>query len=98
RPLTIRDQYTNCATRLNIPNRTTTSNLLEPGLYMLLRFQKPAVRKNCETGNQAFSIRLRFLTIRGIPPLWTGAFHGARESRLAVRNLRQSVTANEHAD
>ena len=23
RPLTIRDQYTNCATRLNIPNRTT---------------------------------------------------------------------------
>src|ERR1019366_2953368 len=26
RPLTIRDQYTNCATRLNIPNRTTTPN------------------------------------------------------------------------
>jgi len=31
---------------------------------MLLRFQKPAVRENCETGNQAFSMRLRFLTIR----------------------------------
>src|SRR5438046_5599817 len=30
-PLTIRDQYTNCATRLNIPNRTTTSNLPEHG-------------------------------------------------------------------
>src|SRR5437588_9764777 len=28
-PLTIRDQYTNCATRLNIPNRTTTSSLPE---------------------------------------------------------------------
>ena len=32
---------------------------------MLLRFQKPAVRENYETGNQAFSMRLRFLTIRG---------------------------------
>jgi hypothetical protein len=30
-PLTIRDQYTNIATRLNIPNRTTTSNLPEHG-------------------------------------------------------------------
>jgi len=30
---------------------------------MLLRFQKPAVRENRETGNQAFSMRLRFLTI-----------------------------------
>jgi integrase len=31
---------------------------------MLLRFQKPAVRGNYETGNQAFSMHLRFLTIR----------------------------------
>jgi hypothetical protein len=31
---------------------------------MLLRFQKVAVRKNYETGNQGFSIRLRFLTTR----------------------------------
>jgi len=31
---------------------------------MLLGFQKPAVGENCETGNQAFSMRLRFLTIR----------------------------------
>src|SRR6516225_11917743 len=31
RSLTIRDQYTSCATRLNIPNRTTTSNLPEHG-------------------------------------------------------------------
>src|ERR1039457_4615514 len=33
-------------------------------LYMLLRFQKAAVRGNYETGNQAFSKRLRFLTTR----------------------------------
>jgi hypothetical protein len=33
--------------------------------YMLLRFQKAAVRGNYETGNQAFSMRLRFLTIWG---------------------------------
>jgi hypothetical protein len=33
---------------------------------MLLRFQKAAVRKNYETGNQACSIRLRFLTTRGL--------------------------------
>jgi hypothetical protein len=32
---------------------------------MLLRFQKAAVRGNYETGNQAFSMHLRFLTIRG---------------------------------
>ncbi len=32
---------------------------------MLLRFQKAAARGNYETGNQAFSKRLRFLTTRG---------------------------------
>jgi hypothetical protein len=31
---------------------------------MLLRFQKAAGRGNCETENQAFSMRLRFLNIR----------------------------------
>jgi hypothetical protein len=31
---------------------------------MLLRFQKAGVRGNSETGNQAFSMHLRFLTIR----------------------------------
>jgi uncharacterized protein YndB with AHSA1/START domain len=31
---------------------------------MLLRFQKAAVRGNYETRNQAFSMHLRFLTIR----------------------------------
>jgi hypothetical protein len=48
------------------PNHSGASlNLiLEPGLYMLLRFQKAAVRGNYETGNQAFSMHLRFLTIR----------------------------------
>ena len=42
-------------------------------LYMLLRFQKAAVRGNYETGNQAFSKRLRFLTTRGgaIPPAYS---------------------------
>jgi hypothetical protein len=33
---------------------------------MLLRFQKAAARGNFETGNQAFSMRLRFLTTGGI--------------------------------
>jgi hypothetical protein len=33
---------------------------------MLLRFQNQAVRGNCETGKQAFSIRLRFFTIRHV--------------------------------
>jgi len=32
---------------------------------MLWRFQKPAVPENCETGNQAFSMRARCLTVRG---------------------------------
>jgi hypothetical protein len=31
---------------------------------MFLRFQKAAVRGNYGTGNQAFSMHLRFLTIR----------------------------------
>ena len=31
---------------------------------MLLRFQRPAVRGSYETGDQAFSMHLRFLTIR----------------------------------
>src|SRR6266849_5252977 len=46
-------------------SRASLNLIVEPGLYMLLRFQKPAVRENCETGNQASSMRLRFLTIRG---------------------------------
>jgi hypothetical protein len=40
---------------------------------MLLRFQKAAVRGNYETGNQAFSTRLGFLTIRAILPTIIGA-------------------------
>ena len=36
---------------------------------MFLRFQKAAVRENCETGNQALSMRLKFLTIRDLPVL-----------------------------
>jgi len=46
-------------------SRASLDLIVEPRLYMLLRFQKAAVRKNYETGNQAFSIRLRFLTTRG---------------------------------
>jgi hypothetical protein len=54
--------------------------IVEPGLYMLLRFQKAGVRENYETGNQAFSMRLRFLTIR----------HGktVRSSRMRSRRRR----------
>jgi hypothetical protein len=47
-------------------SRASLILILEPGVYMLLRFQKPAVRENCETGNQAFSMRLRFLTMRAL--------------------------------
>src|ERR1017187_2350875 len=48
-----------------VHSRASLRLIVEPGLYMLLRFQKAAVRGNYETGNQAFSKRLRFLTIRG---------------------------------
>src|ERR1035441_8714285 len=47
-----------------VHSRASLKFIVEPGLYMLLRFQKAAVRGNYETGNQAFSKRLRFLTIR----------------------------------
>jgi serine/threonine protein kinase len=45
-------------------SRASLNLIFEPGLYMLLRFQKAVVRGNYDTGNQAFSMRLRFLTIR----------------------------------
>jgi hypothetical protein len=47
-------------------SRASLNLIVEPGLYMLLRFQKAAVRGNYETGNQAFSMRLRSLTIRAM--------------------------------
>jgi ABC-type antimicrobial peptide transport system permease subunit len=37
---------------------------------MLLRFQKAVVQGNYATGNQAFSMRLRFLTVRGHVKHW----------------------------
>jgi len=40
--------------------------IVESGLYVLLRFEKEAVRGNYETGNQAFSMPLRFLTTRDL--------------------------------
>src|SRR5437016_663220 len=46
-------------------SRASLDLIVEPGLYMLWRFQKPAVPENCETGNQAFSMRARCLTVRG---------------------------------
>src|ERR1022692_454103 len=52
-----------------VHSRASLKLIVEPGLYMLLRFQKAAGRGNYETGNQAFSKRLRFLTIRGLLPL-----------------------------
>src|ERR1017187_2484363 len=49
---------------LILNSRASLKLIVEPGLYMLLRFQKAAGRGNYETGNQASSKRLRFLTIR----------------------------------
>src|ERR1019366_3094511 len=49
-----------------VHSRASLNLIVEPGLYMLLRFQKAAGRGNYETGNQAFSKCLRFLTIRGV--------------------------------
>jgi hypothetical protein len=46
-------------------SRASLDSIVELGLYMLLRFQKAGVGGNYETGNQAFSMHLRFLTIRG---------------------------------
>ena len=45
-------------------SRASLNLIVEPKLYMLLGFQKAAVRGNYETGIQAFSMHLRFLTIR----------------------------------
>src|SRR5882762_6993518 len=61
---------------------------------MLLRFQKAAVRKNYETGNQAFSICLRFLT------------RGERKTRsvfiryaiVATKNIQNAMNALEKND
>ena len=55
-----------CLRKHASPNhsRASLKLIVEPGLYMLLRFQKAAVRENYEPGNQAFSKRLRFLTTR----------------------------------
>src|ERR1022692_1327452 len=47
-----------------VHSRASLKLIVEPGLYMLLSFQKAAGRGNYETGNQAFSKCLRFLTIR----------------------------------
>src|ERR1022692_462675 len=53
-----------------VHSRASLKLIVEPGLYMLLRFQKAAGRGNYEAGNQAFSKRLRFLTIRGLLRRW----------------------------
>ena len=50
---------------------------------MLLRFQKAAVRKKHETGNQAFSIRLRFLNTRGVDGQSLPAFSTQLSAQLA---------------
>src|ERR1019366_4140529 len=51
-----------------VHSRASLKLIVEPGLYMLLRFQKAAGRGNYGTGNQAFSKCLRFLTIRDETP------------------------------
>src|SRR5271166_2880177 len=53
---------------------------------MLLRFQKAAVRGNYETGNQAFSMHLRFLTIRGRRS-WRSSFLGDPGSKFFYEKL-----------
>jgi hypothetical protein len=45
-------------------SRASLNLIVEPGLYMLSRVQKAAVQGNYETGTQAFSMHLRFLTTR----------------------------------
>ena len=45
-------------------SRAPLKLIFEPGLYLLLRFQKAVVRGNYDTENRAFSMRLRFVTIR----------------------------------
>ena len=37
-----------------VHSRASLKLIVEPGLYVLLRFQKAAVRGNYETGNQPF--------------------------------------------
>src|SRR4029077_14025535 len=63
-------------------NRTIPARVIssKPDYYMLLRFQKAAVRGNYETGNQAFSMHLRFLTIRGTRTPVTSRLIGIRET------------------
>jgi putative transposase len=56
---------------------------------MLLRFEKAAVRGNYETGNQAFSKRLRFLTIR----VSTVKAMGSQPIRTAFRSPWQNGIA-----
>src|SRR5450759_9031 len=60
--------------------RASLNVIVEPGLYRLLRFQKAAGRGNYETGNQAFSKRLRFLTIRVLP-------NGCVRANIEARNV-----------
>ena len=53
-------------------SRASLNLIVDPDCYILLRFQRAVVRGNYETGNQAFSMRLRFLIIRdpfvSLPP------------------------------
>jgi len=52
--------------------RASLNLTFEPGLNMLLRFQ----RENCEIGNQAFSMPLRFLTTGD--SRWRDLVYGSR--------------------
>jgi hypothetical protein len=71
-------------------SRASLNLIVEPGLYMLLRFQKAGVRENYETGNQAFSMRLRFLTIRGAEIQRGRVNSGARVSGSDARKRGRS--------
>jgi predicted permease len=61
---------------------------------MLLRFQKAAVRGDYETGNQAFSMRLRFLTIRDIRSQSSAVFSEVA----ACLGQTDGLTADGHSE
>src|SRR5271165_6303932 len=71
-------------------SRASLNLIVEPGLYMLLRFQKPAVRGNYETGNQAFSMHLRFFTIRETPWAYSPGHSFFRENTLTRKRSERS--------
>ncbi len=63
---------------------------------MLMRSQKAAVRGNSETGNQAFSMHLRFLTIPPFAQTNWRALTGDRKSFLFIALQRSHSRDRSH--